>query len=253
FRAEVLAKYKADSDKYTVGETTISCRGGWMLRDYGVNEAGQVFVYICRLRDLPYEEQQYWAIYNEAPKTGISERAFTTDFLGKWPDTQTPREELANLLERWRELGVSWWKWSPDTPPDRLVVVPRMENRDEWGNSLVALSNAVLEGFRTKELRRILTTYSTEVDKQWRSITLLEQILRALGVFDGKTKLVSLRELNDGRRFSGVHVQGADAKAYNRRVLETHGTYQRHFEQLCVALAHDLTLIESHLGQESRY
>ncbi len=41
FRAEVLAKYKADSDKYTVQESTISCRGGWMLRDYGANEAGQ--------------------------------------------------------------------------------------------------------------------------------------------------------------------------------------------------------------------
>ena len=223
FRADVLAKYKADSDKYTVGETTISCRGGWMLRNYGVNEAGQVFVYIRRLRELPYEEQQYWAIYNEAPKTGISERAYTTDFLGEWADTPTPREELVNLLQRWRELGVPWWKWRPDTPPDRLVVVPRMENRDEWGNSLVALSNAVLEGFRTKELRRILKTHSIEVDKQWRSITLLERILRARGVFDAETQLVSLRELNDGRRFSGVHVQGADAKAYNRRMLETHG------------------------------
>ena len=247
FRAEVLAKYKADSDKYTVQESTISCRGGWMLRDYGVNEAGQVFVYICRLRDLPYEEQQYWAIYNEAPKTGISERAYTTDFLGEWPDTPTPWEALVNLLQRWRKLGVPWWKWRPDTPPDRLVVVPRMENRDQWGNSLVALSNAVLEGFQPKELRKILRTHSIEVDKQWRSITLLERILRARGVIDVKTRLVSLRELNDGRRFSGVHVQGADAKAYNRRALETHRTYQRHFEQLCVALAKDLTLIENHL------
>ena len=133
FRAEVLAKYKADSDKYTVGETTISCRGGWMLRDYGVNEAGQVFTYICRLRELPREEQRHWAIYNEPPKAGISERAYTTDFLGKWPDTQTPREAVVYLLQRWIHLGVKWWKWRPDAPPDRLVIVPRMENRDEWG------------------------------------------------------------------------------------------------------------------------
>ena len=252
FRPEVLAKYKADSDKYTVQESTIRCRGGWMLRDYDVNEAGQVFVYICRLRELPRDEQRYWALYNEPPKTGISERAFTTDFLGTWPDTPTPREELVYLLQRWKRLGVAWWKWRPDTPPDRLVVVPRMENRDEWGKSLVTLSNGVLEGFRTKELRRMLKAHSIGIDKQWRSIVLLEQILRARDAFDRETKLVGLRELNDGRRFSGVHVQGADAKAYVRTMLETHGTYQRHFEHLCVALANDLTLVESHLSQACR-
>ena len=247
FRAEVLAKYKADSDKYTVQESTISCRGGWMLRDYDVNEAGQVFVYICRLRELPYEEQKYWAIYNEPPKTGISERAFTTDFLGEWPDTPTPREELVYLLQRWTELSVAWWKWRPDAPPDRLVVVPRMENRDEWGKSLVALSNGVLEGFSVKELRRILKTYTTDADNKWRSIILLQHILRARGVIDRNSKLESLRELNNGRRFSGVHVQGSNARAYVRATLDTHGTYQKHFEQLCVALTKDLALIEYHL------
>lgn len=249
FRPEVLAKYKADSEKYTVQESTIRCRGGWMLRDYDVNEAGQVLVYICRLRELPRDEQLYWALYNEPPKAGISERAFTTDFLGKWPDTPTPREELVYLLERWKRLSVAWWKWRPDTPPDRLVVVPRMENRDEWGKSLVTLSNGVLEGFSVKELRRILKMYTTDVDKQWGSIALLKRILRSRGALDRDTKLVGLRELNDGRRFSGVHVQGADAKAYARTVLETHGTYQRHFEHLCVALVNDLTLVESHLSQ----
>ncbi|MYB45876.1 MAG: hypothetical protein F4X74_13175, partial [Acidimicrobiia bacterium] len=252
FHPEVLAKYKADGDKYTVQENTIGCRGGWMLRDYGVNEAGQVFTYICRLRELPRDEQRHWAIYNEPPKTGISERAFTTDFLGTWPDTPTPREGLVYLLERWKRLGVAWWKWRPETPPDRQVVVPRMENRDEWGKSLVTLSNGVLEGFRTKELRRILKMYTTDVDKQWGSIVLLERILRARGVIDRDSTLESLRELNDGRRFSGVHVQGTDAKAYARTTLETHGTYQRHFEHLCVALANDLTLVESHLSQACR-
>lgn len=59
FRPEVLLKYKGDSDKYTVGERDIHCRGAWRLRGYDVNEAGQVHAYICDLRYLPFQEQLY--------------------------------------------------------------------------------------------------------------------------------------------------------------------------------------------------
>ena len=65
FRAEVLNKYTADHDKYTVEHRSIHCRGAWTLRAHGVNDAGQVFAYICYLRDLPYQEQLYWQSFNE--------------------------------------------------------------------------------------------------------------------------------------------------------------------------------------------
>ncbi|MCL4806115.1 MAG: hypothetical protein KJ046_17605, partial [Anaerolineae bacterium] len=60
FRPEVLLKYKADRDKYTVGERDVSCRAAWHLEAIDVNEAGQVHAYICYLRHLPYEEQLHW-------------------------------------------------------------------------------------------------------------------------------------------------------------------------------------------------
>ena len=68
FKPEVLQRYKADSDKYTVHERDIYCRGAWMLRSYDVNEAGQVHAYICDLRSLPYQEQLYWLSFNETPR-----------------------------------------------------------------------------------------------------------------------------------------------------------------------------------------
>ena len=44
FRPEVLSKYKADRDKYTIDEMRrfISCRGAWELRSYDINDADQV-------------------------------------------------------------------------------------------------------------------------------------------------------------------------------------------------------------------
>ena len=54
FRPEVVSKYKADRDKYTLDEEsrTINCRGAWYLKSYDINAAGQVFAYLCDLRNV---------------------------------------------------------------------------------------------------------------------------------------------------------------------------------------------------------
>ena len=82
FRPEVLLKYKADRDKYTVDEVRqfISCRGAWGLESHDVNDSGQVHAYLCYLRHLPYQEQLHWKSHNEEPKGTISKRAFENDF-----------------------------------------------------------------------------------------------------------------------------------------------------------------------------
>ncbi len=90
FRPEVLLKYKADRDKYTVGERDVSCRAAWHLEGIDVNEAGQVHAYICYLRRLPYAEQLHWLSFNEPPKAGISNRAVINDFEGEFVTFMEP-------------------------------------------------------------------------------------------------------------------------------------------------------------------
>lgn len=249
FRPEVLSKYRADSEKYNLYENWITCRGGWDLRRYSVNAAGQIAVYICDLRFLPYEEQMHWAIYNEDPIAGLSDRTITTDFLGEWPDTMTPREMLVDGIQRWQRLDLEWWRWRQDDPPDRKVVVPRIGSRDEWASVLVDLHVAVIEGFEVKELQQMLRAEGVKVDRQWRSIALLERIVRARSTLGEDWKLTAFQELNDGRRFSGVHFRGSQSKDYVHRILQEHETYSAHFEHLCRGLASDMTLIESVLIQ----
>ena len=55
FRPEVLSKYKADSQKYTLQDRSITCRGAWHLKTYDINEAGQVHTYLVYLRQLPMQ------------------------------------------------------------------------------------------------------------------------------------------------------------------------------------------------------
>lgn len=100
FKADALAKYKSDHEKYQIESRWIRCRASWSLR-YDVNEADQVHVYICDLRRLPHSEQLYWASFNEDPRAGISQRAFETDFKGVWSSLTTPLDEVLDVLRRW--------------------------------------------------------------------------------------------------------------------------------------------------------
>ena len=247
FRPDVLLKYKADRDKYTVRDTEIECRGGWGLRSYHVNDAGQISAYICDLRNLPHEEQLHWATYNERPKAGLSARAIETDFQGKWPEEMTALEKLVDVLQGWRGPDVKWWTWRDEHSPE-LLTVPRTESRQEWGDALVALSNSVIEGFVVKELRQILRDGGGNVDKQWRSIKLLEEILQNRGIPLPGGSLTALREVNEGRVFSDLHATGSKGAELSRAVMEKHGTFTAHFEYLCEEVAKELALVEQALS-----
>ena len=247
FRPDVLLKYKADRDKYTVLDDEVECRGGWLLRNYSVNAAGQIAVYICDLRALPHEEQQHWATHNEQPQAGLSKRAIDTDFRGKWPEDSTPGERLVHLLQRWTDDQVKWWKWRGESSP-ALPAVPRTESRDEWGGALVGLSNSVIEGFEVKELQQILRDGGGDVDKEWGSIKLLEETLQNRGIPLPGGRLTALQEVRKGRVLSGVHSTGSKGADLAKSVMEKHGTFASHFEYLCEEVANELLLIEQVLG-----
>ena len=251
FKADVLSKYKADADKYTVLEGSIRCRGGWGLRSYHINEAGQVTAYIRDLRTLPREEQRHWAIYNEEPKAGLPDRAIMTDFLGKWPEDFAPREKLVDILQRWQRLGAGWWRWRPRADPHVRVVVPRTGSRNEWESTISGLYTDVIEGFDEKELRLILEEEGGEVDKNWRSRVLLERILWARGELQHGQSLTALRELIEARNLGPAHAGETKAREFSQRVLAEHETYAAHFEYLCEKLAEEFMLIEQTLTEDA--
>lgn len=164
FRPEVLLKYKSDSEKYTVRDRHIYCRGAWYLKDYDVNKAGQVHAYICDLRRLPYQEQLYWKSFNEAPKAGISARAFANDFEARWVMETDPLQELKGIVENWKNSNASFWKLGHESLIDR-VNVPLTSSRDEWSQAFVALSKLLIEGFQISIIRARLDDLGVAYNK----------------------------------------------------------------------------------------
>ena len=185
FRPEVMLKYKQDPDKYTVEERTITCRGTWSVR-YDINEAGQVHVYLRDLGNLPYEEQLYWKSFNEAPKAGISQRAYKTDFLAEWDNEYDPLSSLKQILGNFplaMQFGMKRPIWeAPDSvnPFSRLAYVVT-DSSKEWKDQILELSRVVVDRFSKNDIRKVARALSCD-DPALGSLKLLRTCLANLGV-----------------------------------------------------------------------
>jgi hypothetical protein len=244
FRAEVLSKYKADSDKYRLSDRSISCRGGWHLQTYDINEAGQVHTYLVYLRSLPYEEQLHWKAYNEPPKSPIAERAFKTDFEGSWDIKIDPLNQLKYLLLDLKKQAIPWWTLRSEKLIEQ-VHYPVTASADEWSNEILLLDQLVVEGFEEKCLRQKAESLGRKPDPRLRSLQLVEECLSALGYDDehGKELVAPLRKLHNLRSKLKGHASGDSAIEIRKEVLTNHQSYRKHFESICSACTDSIRTI----------
>ena len=243
FRPEVLLKYKADRDKYTVAPRDIHCRNAWWLQRYDVNEADQVHAYICDLRNLPYEEQLYWKSFNEDPKEGISERALTHDFKGEMVLIADPLDDVLKIVSRWAKSDLEWWKLHDKRLLER-VSKPLTNSRDEWAEEFMNLSKLLVEGFQVKAIRAKLTKIGLAFDEKSQSITLLEKLLADHHKSVVQQGLEGLKTVRHIRNKVKGHSGGEDAAKLSQGALKEHGSYSAHFNEICRKVADELRRIE---------
>ena len=243
FRPEVLLKYKADRDKYTVAPRDIHCRNAWWLRRYDANEAGQVHAYICDLRNLPYEEQLYWKSFNENPKAGISERALTHDFKGEMVPITDPLENILELASRWAKSDLEWWKIREENLLKR-VNKPLTTSRDEWAEAFMGLSKLIVEGFQVKAVRMKLKEAEVAFSEEDKSLVLIEKLLAGSHGSVTSQRLEGLRTVQNIRNKVKGHSGGRDATKLSREALREHGSYSAHFNEICRKVADELRRIE---------
>ncbi|HEV2561553.1 MAG TPA: hypothetical protein VGT78_05375 [Rhizomicrobium sp.] len=241
FKPEVLLKYKTDRDKYTVEDRSVTCRAAWYLRGYDVNRAGQVHVYICDLRSLPYNEQLHWLSFNEPPKEGISERAYINDFKGEWTKTTKPLQKVLSILRRWNDRNVPWWASRESGLFDR-VTVPYSASRDEWADSFMDLAKLVNEGFEAKFIRKRLDAARVEYNNTDGSIALLEK-LASHEDGDG-VSFTALRTVQRIRSKVKGHSGSSEAESITRDALASYESFAKHFEFVADNVSMELGVIE---------
>lgn len=244
FNAEVLLKYKSDSDKYTLEERSISSRAGWYLKTYDVNDAGQVHTYLGYLQDLPYSEQLHWKQFNEHPKSPISERAKTNDFDGNFYDGNYPVEDLKRELDSLSQQEVTWWKMKSRDLKDSLHPVVT-KSVDEWKEEILKLDQILVEGLVKKQLKaRAKELNQTPLDKD-RELKLLERCLIGCG-FDEEHAYEILTPLHDAHNLRSTlkgHVQGKTAEKIRSDAIKDFGSLKEHFNDLCERCCQSISVI----------
>lgn len=248
FRPEVLSKYKSDREKYRIEDRGIHCRSAWYLRGYDVNEAGQVHAYICDLRNLPYSEQLHWQSYNEEPKDKISERAFTSDFKGQFVSHRHPREQVMSILRRWKDRGVGWWSIRDENLIHRANT-PLTSSRDEWADAFLDLSQLIVEGFETKAIRKMLDAQGVAYTPDDRTLALLEKLITNATGAEEPISLAALRQVQLIRSKAKGHAGSTEGKKLADDAIAQHGSYTKHFEQVCQLVSAELETIERVCGR----
>ena len=249
FKPEVLLKYKSDRDKYQITDRDIYCRAAWHLRDFDVNEAGQVHAYICDLRRLPYSEQLHWLSFNEEPKTQISRRAIENDFQGRWTSFIDPLNEVRQKVRKWNDASPPWWRPRDEQTMTR-VGVPHTSSRDEWAEAFLDLTKLVHEGFVVKPLREKLAERQVPFDNQVRSIVLLEKLVNDVHQSDETVQLDGLRAAQLIRTKTKGHTTGSEAEELARSALQEHETFANHFRHICRQMHEEMVMIEETLNVE---
>src|SRR5262249_36512628 len=76
FRREVLSKYLANPERYTVEDDYLRASTQWAIQ-IDKKHKEYVIVFLGDLgRDLPYKEQLHWKSFNVEPARGVSEVHF---------------------------------------------------------------------------------------------------------------------------------------------------------------------------------
>lgn len=233
FKPDVLLKYKQDPEKYTLDQRHIRCRNSWSLQSYDINEAGQVFTYLCDLGDLPHSEQLHWKQYNESPKAGISERALKTDFKAEWDLSYEPLSELKSSLEELSKIKSEVWTCRDTSIYGQLNYVVS-DSIKEWSDEIQTLDKLVIEGLNHSYLKKLgqsLRCYNPKLG----SIKLLGEILKTQGINTQEIEQIvsPLEEIHFLRTRFSAHVSDTTEKTQIRKkIVSKYGTLKDHFRNL---------------------
>lgn len=233
FRPDVLHRFKADPEKYSLDDRSISCRNAWYLKSYDINEAGQVHAYIGDLAHLPIEEQRYWQSFNEWPKGTISKRAHENDILGEFSSEYDPLHLLKYKIGKLNTAPPDWWQPRDDAHMD-AARYPATDSTLEWANEIMAFDQLLVEGFLLKPLRKLLEARGRKAEATWASLRVIAEILVSAGrtVDDAKAVLAPLSRLHALRNILKAHSSVEEKNREERQARAAHGTLRAHFIDL---------------------
>jgi hypothetical protein len=213
FRREVLNKYYADPERFSIEDGYLRCAGLWGLR-MDNDQAGHIGVFLGDLgRDIPAEEAQYWRTFNILPpEEGPSETLVRRAFGGQFADPKSPDLRFPRV---YRDTNTAWKKafgqplFLPLHQDDQHVLgklhVPVTDGAAEFDEQILYLTKLLVDSLNEESL--VATIGKGPADE--RGLAKLERFLTVLGVDGARALLTPLARVQGLRSRGAAHRKGS--------------------------------------------
>jgi hypothetical protein len=163
FRKEVLNKYYAQPEKYTVTDGYLACGAVWSLY-IDNNHPDAVMVFLGDLGHLSHTEQMYWRGFNLSSRGTMSRVAFRRSIMGQFADPQTPdlyfKQRFGIFNEYWKKK-FGWELFKPLTGKDeyafKILRKPLTNDIREFDEQVATLTKVFIDSLNEKELEKGIT------------------------------------------------------------------------------------------------
>ena len=239
FRTEVLSKYYADPQKYSVEDGYLRCGSLWGLKLDNDNP-DYIVVWLGDLgRDLSYRERNYWLNFNIPPEgRKISQTNFQRAFLAQPTDPKKPDLVFKYELERFREefRRANGWDFIRQlhTDDEHFLTGLRLlskDNQAEFDSQLIAFTKILVDSIHENEISKGLTTLA----KDDKGITKLEKFFKQRGLTGFEPHIKFLRVLQDLRSKSAAHRKGSNYEKLIEQLQLADEGQQKVFGKLATA------------------
>jgi len=214
FRREVLQKYYAEPERYSVEDGYLRCFGLWGIQ-IDNDHPTHVVAFLGDLgRDLPYRERLHWKQFNvpPPPDARISKTCFRRSFLAHFVEPESVdlvfRQEYQRLNSTWREK-MGWSLFLDPKPEDEHILqtihLPVTGSRRELDEQILWLTKLLVDSLNEEELAKALP----EKHRDEKGISKFERFLENKG-FEHKEEVIHfLKDLQRLRSTGVAHRKGA--------------------------------------------
>lgn len=254
FRREVLTKYYANPERYSVEDGYLRCQGLWGLR-IDNNHHEYIVVFLGDLGiDLPSEEQMYWCSYNVPPEGKISKTNFKRSFLAEFSEPEQIdlifQKRFIRFSKKWEEI-MGWSLFRELAEADdhlfKTLRIPLTNSQPEFDSQILALTKLMIDSLNEKEIVKATPGGNTET----KGISKLEQFLKARQYPHYQQYIDFLRNLQSLRSSSVAHRKGDKYK----KIAKTFGLKQSNradvLKKILVKSTDFILSLESHFLTQS--
>jgi len=213
FRREVLNKYYADPDRFTVEDGYLRCAGLWGL-NIDNDRDGHIMVFLGDLgRDIPRAEAQYWRSFNiPPPEEGPSDTLIRRAFANQFAD---PQSVDLRFPRAYRETNEAWLHafneplFQPLHSDDRHILsklhVPITDSASEFDEQVLYLAKLLVDSLN----ERMLTAKVGKGPADEKGLAKLERFLTELGLPDARALLSPFANVQGLRSRGAAHRKGS--------------------------------------------